>query len=317
MKWGITLLLCVSTALAQNGPDAAQSHYRQQGATALQKERARSKANLCTDAENGGNSRIGQCLADEGKITEQNYLAYIRSIGALLRLGTVTPQSPPQKLSFDLAEEAWQEYREKSCRSMATQWEGGDEAPVAYVDCRLKLTWNHMNELADLYSDLWDGRIANWVDPSADLPAPLASVLSEARSKTHIRLLVPSQLPQPISDAKYATLDTVSDNEYAISLYYKPGVGDSGFAASFEAKADANYRPQDIPNTEEIKLSDGVTGYFRPVSCGGSCAPANLWWEEDRVLYQVQIVLSPDLPEGQQQKLMAAVANSAIIAGKR
>ena len=39
---------------------------------------------------------------------------------------------------------------------MATQWEGGDQAPVAYSDCRLKLTWNHMNELADLYSDLWN-----------------------------------------------------------------------------------------------------------------------------------------------------------------
>jgi hypothetical protein len=56
MKWSIAILLCFSVALAQNQPDAARSRYRQQGAEALTKEQARSKANLCTDAEKGGNA---------------------------------------------------------------------------------------------------------------------------------------------------------------------------------------------------------------------------------------------------------------------
>jgi len=144
-------------ALAQNQPDAVRSLYRRQGAEALTREQARSKAALCTDAEKGGNARFGQCLADQSKITEQDYIAYIRSIGALLRLasGTKSTQLPPKKLPFDLAEEAWQQYRDKSCASMATQWEGGDEAQVAYPDCLLRVTWNHMNEVASLYSDLW------------------------------------------------------------------------------------------------------------------------------------------------------------------
>lgn len=115
------------------------------------KEKARSKANLCSAAEQGGNARIAQCLTDEGKETEQDYLAYIRAIGALRRL----PGQSGQRLPFDLAEEAWQTYRDRSCTSMANQWEGGDQAPVAYSDCRLRLTWNHMNELDDLCSDLW------------------------------------------------------------------------------------------------------------------------------------------------------------------
>jgi uncharacterized protein YecT (DUF1311 family) len=95
-------------------------------------------------------------LTDQAKVTEQDYLAYIRAIGGLLRLPATgeLPQSP-SKLPFDRAEESWQTYRDRSCTSMATQWDGGDQAPVAYGDCRLKLTWNHMNELADLYSDLW------------------------------------------------------------------------------------------------------------------------------------------------------------------
>ena len=169
MPWVIAILLCASLALAQdapsehrtnrNGSDAAQSRYRKQGADALAKEQTRSKANLCADADTlkGGNARIGQCLADQAKETEQDYLAYIRAIGALLRLpsGVESAESSQKRLPFDLAENAWQTYRDKSCTSMATQWEGGDQAPVAYSDCRLKLTWNHMNELADLYSDLW------------------------------------------------------------------------------------------------------------------------------------------------------------------
>jgi uncharacterized protein YecT (DUF1311 family) len=165
MRWIIAILSCASLALAQdapsahrakwNGSDTAQSRYRQQGTNALAKEQARSKANLCTVAEKGGNSRIAQCLTDQAKETEQDYLAYIRAIGALLRLPSGAAQSPQKRLPFDLAEEAWRTYRDRSCTSMATQWEGGDQAPVAYSDCRLKLTWNHMNELADLYTDLW------------------------------------------------------------------------------------------------------------------------------------------------------------------
>jgi hypothetical protein len=67
----------------------------------------------------------------------------------------------------------------------------------------------------------------------------------------------------------------------------------------------------------EVKLSRGLVGYFRSVSCGGSCAPANLWWEEDRALYQIQLKLSPTLSESDQQKTITAVADSAILAGPR
>jgi uncharacterized protein YecT (DUF1311 family) len=160
------MLLCVSVALAQDSPtahrgnrdhsDTAQARYRKQGADALAKEQARSKANLCADADTlkGGNARIAQCLADQAKQTDQDYLTYIRAIGGLLRPSSAE-KSAQKRLPFDSAEDAWQTYRDKSCTSVATQWEGGDQAPVAHSDCRLKLTWKHMDELADLYSDLW------------------------------------------------------------------------------------------------------------------------------------------------------------------
>jgi hypothetical protein len=152
---------------------------------------------------------------------------------------------------------------------------------------------------------------------SPSLPAALASVLSEAKSRSHVPLLLPSELPQPIAKAKSAIVEAASEDEYAISLYYGLDIGDAGFAASFGAKAHPDFGPKDIPNVREVRLSRGTIGYFRPVSCGGSCAPANLWWMEDQILYQVQLKLPSTLPEGDQRRMIIALANSALLAGPR
>jgi hypothetical protein len=159
MKPFLLILLCASAVLAQTPPnrpeEILQTKYRQQGSQALSEEQTRSKASLCDKALPGGNAKIADCLAKEEEITEHNYLTYIRSIGALLRLPVDDSNAKIKNIPFDLAEDDWHAYRDESCKSMATQWEGGDQAPVAYVDCRLKLTWNHMNELSELYGDLW------------------------------------------------------------------------------------------------------------------------------------------------------------------
>lgn len=151
---------------------------------------------------------------------------------------------------------------------------------------------------------------------SGHLPEALSSALTEVKAKSHIPILLPSELPQPFEGAKYATVEA-SENGYGISLYYELHAGDSAFAASFSADSHPNYGPTDIPNVHQVKLSHGLVGYFREVGCGGSCAPANLWWEEDHVLYGLQLRLRPDIPDNDQQREMISVANSAIIAGPR
>jgi uncharacterized protein YecT (DUF1311 family) len=171
MKLLTCVLLCAPGVLAQapgHNPKKSktapgdfyskQTAIRQSGTKALENEQRRSKADLCANAESGGQAAIGACLVSEGKVTERDYLTYIRSIGALLRLPdpeSAKSKSQTIRLPFDKAEDAWQTYREQSCTSMATQWDGGDQAPVAFANCKLTLTWNHMKELADLYSDLW------------------------------------------------------------------------------------------------------------------------------------------------------------------
>jgi hypothetical protein len=82
MKRTLFVLLLATGALAQNH----ESTLRQEGSDALSREQARSKQELCAEAEKDGNPEIGRCLDEQFKTTEQNYLAYVRSIGALLRL---------------------------------------------------------------------------------------------------------------------------------------------------------------------------------------------------------------------------------------
>ena len=146
------------------------------------------------------------------------------------------------------------------------------------------------------------------------LPEAFVSVLPEVKAKSHIPVLLPSELPKPIGRAKHAIIQKVAANEYAISLYFELGIGDAGFAAYFSGEATPKYSPRELGNISEVKLAKGIRGYFMPISCGGSCAPANLWWEDGGILYQIQLSLPS---EKDQEKAITAVANSAIVAGPR
>jgi len=109
----------------------------------------------------------------------------------------------------------------------------------------------------------------------------------------------------------------VAEDGYAISLYYELGIGDAGFAANFTGQAKPKYTPEDLADVERTPLAQGLIGFFSPVSCGGSCAPANLWWQQNGTLYQIQLKLSSTLSVQNQQKALAAAADSAITAGPR
>jgi hypothetical protein len=155
------------------------------------------------------------------------------------------------------------------------------------------------------------------VEAIASLPGVFASALTKVKAKSRIAVLLPGGFSQPLAKARYAIVEKASTGDYAISLYYKLGIGDAGFAALFAAEAHPGYEPQELGNVREVKLPHGLVGYFRPVSCGGSCTPANLWWEENQILYQIQLVLSPALREDDQQKAVLVIVNSAILAGPR
>ena len=105
----------------------------------------------------------------------------------------------------------------------------------------------------------------------------------------------------------------VREGGYFISLYFSQDGGDAAFAAGFGGSTRL-FGPQYLPNTRRVALTGGRTGIFRAVSCGGSCAPANLWWEENGVMYQIQIKLGSRSTAEDQEKILVETANSAVIA---
>lgn len=140
-------------------------------------------------------------------------------------------------------------------------------------------------------------------------------ILQDAKMQTQLTVLLPSELPSSY-DGLAAEL-TAEANKYDIGLFSKLGVGDSGYVAGFLAEKEEKFTAADIGNTKQVKLAKNTAGFFRPVSCGGSCAPINLWWEQAGVLYTVQARMPPDTPEDEQERFIVPIANSAILGGPR
>jgi hypothetical protein len=149
------------------------------------------------------------------------------------------------------------------------------------------------------------------------LPDIFGSVLVQVKAKTSIPVLLPTELPRALGGAKNATVEKAVPDAYSILLWYELGAGNAGYAASFSGKSNSSFSPRELRNIREVKLTRGILGLFRPVSCGGSCAPANLWWEQGESMYQIQLKLGSSLSEKKQQQIITEVANFAIQAGPR
>ena len=136
--------------------------------------------------------------------------------------------------------------------------------------------------------------------------------LQQIQSKTPIPILLPSRLPSRIRerDIKLA-YGEVREDGYFISLYFSDIGSDATYAAGFGASTRL---VGDVPHSHRIKLAGGRMAIFSVVSCGGSCAPANLWWEQNGVLYDIQIKLPSSMPEEQQKKILVEAADASVAA---
>ena len=144
-------------------------------------------------------------------------------------------------------------------------------------------------------------------------PAPVfGPALKQIESRTRIPIMLPFKLPSAIPERDIrVAVGEVREDGYFISLYFGNSAVNAAFAAGFGGSTRGFETPR---NSSRVALSRGRTGMFRPVSCGGSCAPANLWWEQNGVVYQIQLRLRSDAPEKEQQKILVDTANSSVVA---
>jgi hypothetical protein len=144
---------------------------------------------------------------------------------------------------------------------------------------------------------------------NVDLLKTFAGQLPKVKRATTVPVLLPSSLPLGGRYKVYAT-GGASRGSWELSLAGAPACGGANacFVASFEGKRGAK-----LPGRANLRLTGGDAALYHPISCGGSCSPASLWFVHAGALYSWQV---KDLP-ARPQALLARLANEAIAASPR
>lgn len=145
--------------------------------------------------------------------------------------------------------------------------------------------------------------------------APFRALLPKLKGDTKVAVLLPGELPPALAKQTIYASGGGDANGYEIKLSSRPDCGaNSCFIGLLEAR-----RGEQPSFKREVRLAGGVTGRYQPLTCGGSCSPPVVEWVSEGVLYRVQLdvqwrtKLSPE----EEERLMIAVADSAIKAGAR
>ncbi|MCP2732451.1 hypothetical protein, partial [Limnofasciculus baicalensis] len=150
--------------------------------------------------------------------------------------------------------------------------------------------------------------------PVADL---FIDLLPQLQEKTDALILLPSELPmskQPI----YLRRE-VASRSYRINLVLTRNCDGSNpcTVGSFIANPVAPvYEPGDM-FIKDVALANSIRGYFTPSRCDGAfCTPAKIEWDWEGFSYKIELKrVGRDVNE--EEVVMIAIANSAIIAGPR
>jgi len=144
-----------------------------------------------------------------------------------------------------------------------------------------------------------------------DVPGALGAALQRTDDRTPLAILLPSRLALDFDGRTYAS-GNGSSRSYGLSLTGAPNCG-ANACLLVTFKAERGGRPQ---FRRTVALRGGRTGYFKPLTCGGSCSPPIIQWVSRGNLYTIQAKVPDSTDAGQRRRLVTA-ANSALAAGPR
>jgi hypothetical protein len=145
---------------------------------------------------------------------------------------------------------------------------------------------------------------------NVNVPAKFKSLIPKVKAKSGLAVRLPDSIHVFVSPKKTFAERSATKNSYFLDLAAaKPCHGANAcFLASFSGQRGG--KPQ---FKKTVSLVHGITGYFRGISCGASCAPAFIQWKEGNVLYEIE-----NKGVGKHEKAsMVKLANSAIKGGDR
>lgn len=147
---------------------------------------------------------------------------------------------------------------------------------------------------------------------SYDVPATMGDKLTALVEETPVAVLLPQTLALDYDGALYATNVVAGTKRWSLDLAADRECNGANACTLAWLSAEKGAKHS---NQIKVKLAGGRTGWYRPLSCGGSCSPGSVEFTRGKVLYEIQARVAE---KGKSAKaLLIAAANSALTAGPR
>jgi hypothetical protein len=145
--------------------------------------------------------------------------------------------------------------------------------------------------------------------PSVNVLQLFKPELAKIHKATKVPVLLPAKLPI-LDRLKVYGAGYSSKSGWELDLAFAKNCfgADACFLGEFKAQKGGA-----LPGAANVRLASGDPALYKPISCGGSCAPANLWFTHGGVLYSWQ----DKSVGGNAKTLLVRLANEAIAAGPR
>jgi len=153
----------------------------------------------------------------------------------------------------------------------------------------------------------------------------IAELFEDAARTLPARMRIPVYVPVSLqslaadADGLCAVADSGPGN-FSINVFVRenedgnaePPCGE-GPAFVAEIHGERQPMPDMSYRAEKVALRNGSPGWFLEVSCGGSCAPATLYWQAANASYFLQMKFASTTPVEMQRKEMLDAANSLVL----
>ena len=150
---------------------------------------------------------------------------------------------------------------------------------------------------------------------STSVAAEFNDILPKIKKQTPVPILLPTQLLITGTDNKIYVDGKGTSNGYEITLAFEQNCNTNACSIGY-INAEKGGKPLEQEFSRELSLVQNIKGYFRPLTCGASCAPSIIGWEYKGVFYRMAFKGVGQSPEIEGDTL-AKMANSAIEAGAR
>jgi hypothetical protein len=148
-------------------------------------------------------------------------------------------------------------------------------------------------------------------DPTVNVPKKFASLIPKVSRKSGLDVLLPERVRSYVKPSRTRASGSATRSRYDLVLGAAPNCNGANVCVIAFFSGERGGKPS---YSRKVKLTNGITGYYKPLTCGGSCSPPLVQWVQNGALYEIQFKGSDAKHEKQ---VVVGLANSAIKHGKR